>query len=236
MQHSAIFNITKTVSVFLTILCAVIFAAAPLRAQNAAGPEPAAMIGILGLPALCYWDCKGYDEPVPLFYEPDPEAVPATYLLYNDIENWPDFLEYNYEMAGALVYERQGKNWYKIKRHDEFFWVQGSDQYEYLPYPDILYRRLAFLITRTGIPLIRDEPDMTQAGQAVTHPVIRKNYSEVPVEILETKEIEGTSWVKVNILENHICLGDTKTILHTGWIPAYDNKNNRNFWYYPRGC
>lgn len=236
MLHSGIFNGIKAALAFLTILLTTVFFVAPLQAQNTVTSEAPAMIGILGMPALCYWDCEGYDEPVPLFYEPDPNAVPATYLLYNDIENWPDFLEYNYEMAGALVYERQGENWYKIKRHDEFFWVQGSDQYEYLPYPDILYRRLAFLITRTDIPVIRNAPDITLDGQVVTHPAIRKNYSEVPIEILETRKIGGQSWVKVNMLENHICLSDTKTILQTGWIPAYDDENNRNFWYYPRGC
>lgn len=204
-------------------------------AQNEV-PENPKMTGILGMPALCYWDCEGYDEPVPLYYVPDDNAVPATYLLYNDIDNWPDFEEYAYEAAGALVYERQDENWYKIKRHDEFFWVRSEENYEYLSYPELLDRRLTFLITRTGVPAIYDRPDITAEGRNITHPAIRENYGEVPVNILDVKEQDGIWWVKVAILEHHVCFDDQETVMTEGWVRAYNGSNQRNFWYYPRGC
>lgn len=194
------------------------------------------IIGILGMPALCYWDCKNYDIPIPLYYTPEKETVPATYLLYNDIENWPDFEEYEYESAGALVYEKKDNNWYKIKRNAEFFWVYDENTDNFLSYPEILHDRLTFLITKTEKPVVRDAPDRNLPGRSFTHDYMKKNYGEIPVKIIETQLVDNEWWVKVSIQDKFICQIDRTIGLFEGWMPAYNENNERNFWYYPRGC
>lgn len=193
-------------------------------------------IGILGMPPLCYWDCKDYDVPVPLYDSPEKEGVPATYLLYNDIENWPDFEEYEYEAAGALIYEKHNDNWYKIKRNEEFFWAYNENPDDFLAYPEILHDRLTFLITKTEKPFIRDDPDRNLSGRPFTHSYMQKNYGEVPVKITQTRLVDNEWWVKISVQDDIICLTDQITVLFEGWMPAYNDDNERNFWYYPRGC
>jgi hypothetical protein len=193
--------------------------------------EEKKILGIVALAPLCYWDCEGYDIPLPLYYEPNLEDSPATFLLHEDIEHWPEFEEYEYEQAGALVYELKN-DWYQIIRNEEFLWVHKENAGAYYSYPKILKNRLTFLTDETA--KIWENPGELPREIGYTFP---KRYTgEVPVIIKELKLHDGEWWILVEVLKKSPCLTDDKTIITTGWVPAYLPDNKASLWYYSRGC
>lgn len=198
-------------------------------ADDIMGPEK--IVGIVALAQLCYWDCDGYDEPLPLYYEPDEQAVSATFLLHEDIENWPEFEEYDYKVAGALVYETK-EGWYRISRNKENLWVRAQDSKGYHPYPEILEGKYTFFIGK--IPQLWQRP--SGPVQSLQHVYHQRYEGQFPVKVLKRELINDRWWLKVAFLEESPCIDSKKRTVQEGWVPAYDKNNQMQFWFYSRGC
>ncbi len=231
---------------FILIIAALVLLSPAPSAQEKTSP-PEQFLGVLELPLLCWWDCPGANKPIPLFLAPDAATAPALLLskdmLYRDPKNperdsphWPKIEEYSYERSGAIVYERRGENWYRIRIGTRDYWVSATHAGTFLPYPQILDDRLTYLSNWNFI--LWNAPG--KAPWPIDHPL--KNSPEkadkIPVRVLgfkQTKE-DGRWWIHVEIQKRSPCENLIENVLTSGWVPAYSADNRRTVWYYPRGC
>ena len=212
------------------LLCLIMLFLFPATGAYAEQDEQK-ILGIVALPQLCYWTCEGYDEPLSLYTEPDLEKTPATFLLNEDIDNWPVFEEYDYEQAGAVVYEERD-DWYRISRNGEFFWVNKKDTGAFHPYPQILENKLVFLMEKD--PMLWPSP--SEQPEKLTYNYRNGHGNELPVTIKKMKQIKDKWWIQIDVLDSAPCAGNEAKIIKSGWVPAYTEDNRLQLWFYSRGC
>lgn len=148
---------------------------------------------------------------------------------YDDIES----REFAYEQPGAVVYARV-PGWFRVKTTDKTFgWVSDEEAGTWFPYSELPVQRLSYLTDEWS--------GLTWPGAGAGIP-IRKVLAtgdgphEYPVEVLESIEIGGMPWFRVEVLATEPCSGDAPKPGYVGWVPAYGRNGKPNAWFYSRGC
>ncbi len=59
---------------------------------------------------------------------------------------------------------------------------------------------------------------------------------EYPVNVLESTDIAGMPWFRIELLSADPCSGESSRPVVSGWIPAYGRRGKPNAWFYSRGC
>jgi hypothetical protein len=54
--------------------------------------------------------------------------------------------------------------------------------------------------------------------------------------VLESAEIGGTIWFRVNVFAGSPCSGSDEKVTLSGWLPAYGADGQPNAWFWSRGC
>lgn len=200
-----------------------------LRDVSANAPRPNdphndKLIGLLDLNALAH---GGH---VTVFSEPSPSAS-----VIKEVRSYDDVVsrDYAYEQPGAVIYATL-PDWYRVRVTDgPFGWLSAEGAGTWFPYEDLPIRRLAYLGDEwsgliwpgpgAGIPVRKELP-------ATDRP------REIPVNVLESAEIGGMPWFRIEVLASDPCSGDDPKPGHAGWLPGYGRNGQPTVWFYSRGC
>lgn len=174
-------------------------------------------------------------RPVAVYAEPDPEAEPVAILTaLSDF----DYREYTHEGAAAVVYARR-PGWYAIGLHSQSLprgWVRAGDVGDFLGAGALLRDRLAFLNAHWDGHLWSAPAGgrRTAAPSVLASP--RDASTEIPINVLATRELGGGLWLQVETLDQSPCNTATPGVVDRGWIPAYGASGALVAGYYSRGC
>ena len=194
------------------------------NAPSPTDPNNGELVGLLDLKTLSH---GGYIE---LRSEPHSNA-PVIQIIqsYDAVVS----REFAYEQAGAVVFARL-PGWYRVRTTDHTFaWISSADAGTWFPYAQLPVRKLAYLTGEwSGLT-------WPEAGAGIP---IRKDLAtgderhEYPVEVLESAEIGGMPWFRVEVLATDPCSGGAPKPGYSGWIPAYGRHGKPTTWFYSRGC
>ena len=143
--------------------------------------------------------------------------------------------ESGYEIAAAVVHERRGR-WFRVAVPQGSAWIERANADDFLPYPQLLARRLAYL---------RNDWDgqlrQTAGFGSSTEPLPLEWKEHVPkqigIDVLGMTRIDNDDWIHVRFA-NERCGDDTLRILKPvqGWLPVYRSNGTPAAWFYSRGC
>jgi hypothetical protein len=143
--------------------------------------------------------------------------------------------ESGYEIAAAVVYERRGR-WFRIAVPQGSAWIERTNVDDFLPYPQLLTRKLAYL---------RDDWDgqlrRTAGSNSPTEPLPvewRAQVSrQIGVEVLGTRRVGNEDWIRVRFALDR-CGDESVRKLPPvqGWLPAYRSNGTPSAWFHSRGC
>ncbi len=143
--------------------------------------------------------------------------------------------ESDYEIASAVVYERRAR-WFRIAVPQGSAWIEQANDEAFLPYPQLLSRRMAFLrndwdgqLRRTAGFGFPSEPLPVEWKEHVPR--------QIGIEILGVTRVGNDDWIHVRLV-NERCGDDTLKTLKPvqGWLPAYRPDGMTAAWFYSRGC
>jgi HAMP domain-containing protein len=142
--------------------------------------------------------------------------------------------EHAYEEEAVKVYGHRG-NWYLVGlREGGRAWLDTRATGRFLPLEELLTNRLNYL-TAAWDARVRPEPDLSSPTTEVR--VARAVEPEVPADVLESRRIGGTLWLRVEVHAESPCeRGEKPPVIATGWIPAWAPDGRPTAWYYARGC
>jgi hypothetical protein len=141
--------------------------------------------------------------------------------------------EVGYEQAAAVVYTVV-PGWYRLRLlNEQYAWMDAEQAGTYFDYSELPVNRLSYL-TRSWSGFVWPDPG---ASLPVRYGAMQdESLIEFPAEIIETTEVGGTTWFRVNILAKDPCSNQTFGNSLGGWIPAYGARGEPNAWFWSRGC
>lgn len=212
-------------------------------AAEAAGPMPAPdpaarrILGLVEIPSLdeAYMAMADTLMPIDLMGTPAHEGAPVA-----GVHNFEGLVthEIDYDRLGAVVYERAEGNWYRIATPEHEGWLAPEDAGPFHSVPDLLAESLVYLDEPWDNRLL-ESPDAS-APRQVLDPAWRAMMGDlVAVSLVETKEVAGETWHKIDIVWPNPCDADAEeqpAAVAIGWVPAYAPSGAANLWYFSRGC
>jgi hypothetical protein len=200
-----------------------------LARMVAHAPDPAnlantTLVGLLDVPAFAHGGWVQVREAPRM--DAEVLARPESYV---ELES----REVGYEVGAAVVLARVD-GWYRVRLGDgRPGWIAPDEAGTWFPYADLPVDRLTYL-TEGWSGHVWPEPG---AGIPVrSHLKGTLERGEYPAEVLESVELAGTTWFRIQLLSASPCMDpDARPTLH-GWIPAYGPTGEPTAWYYSRGC
>jgi hypothetical protein len=166
-------------------------------------------------------------------------------------------LEAGYEEPAAIVLEHRG-SWFRIRLHEGSAWMHAGPDNAFLPLERLIEDGLTYVANPAGATLasapgspneagVRDPPGAPCAPGTPGTPdppgAPRESHESRaletwdPVEVLETRWVEGDLWVRVAVLSHSVCDSlDEPTRIAEGWLPAHAPDGEPTIWFYSRGC
>ena len=144
--------------------------------------------------------------------------------------------ESGYEIAAAVVYERRGR-WFRIALPQGSAWIERANDTDFLAYPGLLSRRLAYLR--------RDWDGQLRQRAGVDFPTLplptewkeRLRIKEIGIDVLCMTRVGNEDWMHVRFSTDR-CGDATLKMLRPvqGWVQAYRADGRTTGWFYSRGC
>jgi hypothetical protein len=143
--------------------------------------------------------------------------------------------ERGYEIAAAVVYERRGP-WFRLAIPRGSAWIERANADDFLPYPQLLTRRMAFLRNDWDSQL-RRSADFGSATEPLPLQWKERVPREIGIEVLRITRVGNDDWIHVRFVTER-CGDDTLKGLKPmqGWLPAYRADGTPAAWVYSRGC
>jgi hypothetical protein len=206
------------------------------------------VIGLLDLPEVVGPECAPSQRARADLYDGPSNAKPATRSIEpprdenceilvrrmrNNSEERLPTDESGYETPAAIVYQRSGR-WFRIALQQGSAWLTRETPNGFLPYPELLKERLAYL--RKGWDgRLWDTP-----GASASKPLPSKWKSHatenIPLKFLGARRLSGGLWIHVR-LETESCGESLEGVKPAeGWLPAYRSSGLTSAWFYSRGC
>lgn len=144
-------------------------------------------------------------------------------------------LESDYEIGAAIVYEHRS-SWYRIRLPRGSGWIRRDDSNDFLSYPDVLRKRLAYILEGWDGTL-RDAPGTSGTIRPLPSEWKAQLDREVDIEYLGSRRAGNDLWIHVQfVIERcgQTVEGVPQAVM--GWIPAYRSNRSPNVWFHSRGC
>jgi hypothetical protein len=140
------------------------------------------------------------------------------------------------EILAAVVYERRGR-WFRIAIPQGSGWIERANDNDFLAYPLLLSRKLAFLRTDWDGQLRQN------AGFGFPTVSVPLEWKErlpklgIEIEVLEMMPVGNDDWIHVRFAIGR-CGDATSKMLKAvqGWLPAYRADGATTAWFHSRGC
>ena len=142
--------------------------------------------------------------------------------------------ESGYEMPASVVYERRGR-WFRIAVPQGSAWIERANAEDFLPYPQLLTRRMAYLkndwdgqLRQTAGVGFPTEPLPVEWKEHVP--------KQITIEVLGMTRVGNDDWIHVQFTTEG-CDETLKMLKPVqGWLPAYRSDGTTAAWFYSRGC
>jgi hypothetical protein len=142
-------------------------------------------------------------------------------------------MESGYEIEAAMVFERRGE-WFRIRLPRGSAWVR-RDPKDFLPYPDMLRERLAYILQGWDGTL-RETPGVSGNVRPLSSGWKGLLDRQLSIDYLGFRRVGGDLWIHVRLI-TEVCgqlLQGVDPV--TGWIPAYRLHRAPSVWFSSRGC
>ena len=139
--------------------------------------------------------------------------------------------ESDYEVQALVVYERSGE-WFRVALPRGSGWVRGTAQ-DFLPYPDLLVRRLAYIRKHWDGQLWSEPGGVARAVPAEWRAHLG---DDKKAEVLAVRHPGHDSRIQVRLLTESCGEAVSGVQPLTAWIPAYASSGRPAAWFYARGC
>lgn len=141
--------------------------------------------------------------------------------------------ESGYEIPAAIVYERRGR-WFRIAVPRGSAWINRANDENFLPYPQLLTRKMAYL-TDGWDGQLRKSAGVLGAIEAL--PVEWKKEIPKEIEVLGVIRLGTDDWLHVRFDVGR-CGDDSLKALKPmeAWLPAYRSDGKPAAWFHSRGC
>lgn len=142
--------------------------------------------------------------------------------------------ESDYEVSALVVLDRRGP-WFQVALQSGRAWLRHEPEGDFLPYPELLTDRLAYL--RAGWDGRLWTSPEAKAPQPATAAWRKIASDEVVIELLGVRRLGNVVWIRVRTLSANACDPDFPGAPSiTGWLPAYRASGQTAAWFYSRGC
>ena len=143
--------------------------------------------------------------------------------------------ESGYEIAAAVVYERRGP-WFRIAIPQGSAWIEGTNENDFLSYPLLLSKRMAFLRNDWDGQL-RQSPGFGFPTAPIPPEWTQHIPRQIGIDVLGLTRVNNDDWIHVRFATER-CGDSTVTMLKQveGWLPAYRLSGTTTAWFYSRGC
>ena len=142
--------------------------------------------------------------------------------------------EYDYEAPAAIVIERRGSAWFRIRLDAGSAWVRTDVEGRFVSLESLLEEFI-------GLTFIAD----ASIRELLPAPATSSNSGGVavkggqPVQIIGTTRAGDRLWLHVEAYSHSLCTaaasGPPDTI-GRGWLPAHDASGEPTVWFASRGC
>ena len=213
--------------------------------------SPERVIGLLNLPDIVGDGCGALQKraTAQVFSSPSESATAVGIIYIRDEgnagcwvmvertgsakENFPT-LESGYEIAAAIVYERRGR-WFRIALTGGSAWISRNDPKDFLPYPEILHERLAY-VQQGWDGALRQTPGLS--GKLTPLPVgwSAQLDQTIGITYLGSRSIGKELWIHVQLMTEQCSRTVEGVAVITGWIAAYRSNRSPSAWFSSRGC
>ena len=143
-------------------------------------------------------------------------------------------LEYDYEMPAAIVLE-QRNGWFRVRLQKGSAWIKASLSDRFMSLNELFEEFI-------GVTAI----DKAFTGRLLTTPDVRATAAGAvrvspmqPVQVLEIRDSEGQTFVKVDVMSHSLCNAGANgppEVVGTGWLPLHGPTGEPTVWYSSRGC
>jgi hypothetical protein len=143
------------------------------------------------------------------------------------------FMEFSYEQPGLVVLERN-QDWFRISMGERSGWIRYPTVERYLPYQQLVQQSLAYLPPGWSGELWESPEAGASFVPMAWAPFLA---SDLTVEVLEYRLIQGEPWLKLSLDPEYGCgtlPGSPPAV--EGWIPAYRASGENAVWFHSRGC
>jgi hypothetical protein len=143
-------------------------------------------------------------------------------------------LEYDYEMPAAIVLE-QRNGWFRVRLSQGSAWIKASLADRFMPLHELFEEFIGVTaIDKAFTGRLLSAPGVlaTGAGASRVSPL-------QPVQVLEIRDSEGQTFVKVDVMSHSLCAAGANgppEIVATGWLPLHGPTGEPTIWYSSRGC
>jgi hypothetical protein len=142
--------------------------------------------------------------------------------------------ESDYEVSALVVVGRRGP-WFQVALQKGRAWLRHEPEADFLPYPELLTNRLAYL--RAGWDGRLWASPEAKAPQPASPAWKKLASDDVVIELLGVRRIGDRAWIHLRTLSANACDPDFPGAPSvTGWLPAYRMSGQTAAWFYSRGC
>ncbi len=198
--------------------------------DNLAGePGDVGILGLLELPGLA-------DDPPRL----DIRVHPAPNTASRPIRRLghPSALatrEFDYERPGAIVLARHA-GWYRVRLRRGVAWIPEGEGMRFHAVADLVRDNLAYL-TAAWDGRLRAAAGVEKDVRWIVPAWRRRMGHPISVELRESRERGGETWLRIAIPWPPPCDGDEPTrVVAEGWVPARAADGRLAVWFFSRGC
>ena len=142
--------------------------------------------------------------------------------------------EYDYEMPGAIVLEQQS-GWFRVRLQQGSGWIKASTTDRFIPIAELFEEFVGVTSIAGGFTGNLLAAADARAKTVMAAPV-KPGQS---VQVLETREVDGRSFVKVDVMSHSLCNAGNQgppEVVATGWLPLHAPNGDPTVWFSSRGC
>jgi hypothetical protein len=144
-------------------------------------------------------------------------------------------MESGYEIPAAMVYERRGQ-WFRIRLKTGSAWIRRNNADEFLPYPEMLNKHLAYL-PQGWDGVLRETPGTAGRLKPLTPGWRALLDRGLSIEYLGSQRVGNDLWVHIRLAAKASCDQVYEGVTDVeGWIPAYRPTRSPSLWFSSRGC
>ena len=143
--------------------------------------------------------------------------------------------ESGYEILAAVVHERRGRR-FRIAVPQGSAWIERANADDFLPYPQLLARNMAYLRNDWDGQL-RQTAGFGSPTESLPLEWKERVPQQIGIEVLGMSRVGHDDWILVRFTTER-CGDDTLRMLKPmqGWLPAFRSDGTPAAWFYSRGC